>query len=649
MKRLPPSAFVLLVVEPFVAGLLAYWILRDMYFFYPDKNILLSLLAATIVIVFSVVDVWRSLALSRAEATVRLAKQALLYLLVPVAIVAMYVLCYVVEISPAWPAIPAAIVAFLVARRFLRPTDDIGFRHVERGQELLSAGDVERALSNAFADSSDPDRLQIPDDALYWGNMPIPADSDLHHFCVVGTSGSGKTITIRLLMQQVLPHVARRPGWRALVYDAKGDGLSLLAGMGTTAPVVLLNPFDRRSAAWDIAADVTQLDAALEVAKIFIPDRQHESQPYFPEAARELVANLMFALHHTCPGAWTLRDVILATDSAKTLREIISRDRRTAHVVEKHFGAREFRSVFSTLGTKLGELRPVAALWQHALAANRKINLREWAKGEYILVLGKSHTSQAALDAINRVIVQRLTEILLDADESVMRRTWFFLDELRGGGALTGFAKLLNEGRSKGVRVVIGFQSIAGFEIAFGEKEAHEILSQVHNMAILRLGVDAKTAEWASKVIGDQEIREGFKTRTWSQQGWSHSVSEQLNKRETVLPSEFQNLPPPSQAAGLVGYYVTPFVPPYRGYYSGDQLFTKLLRPPMPGIDNVQRRPPEQQELEPWDDSDRKRLKLLVAETANVSSSSLRGFPAVGNEKKQSSRQPNDENGKARR
>jgi len=50
-------------------------------------------------------------------------------------------------------------------------------------------------------------------------------------------------------MQSVLPDIREGRGNRALVYDAKGDVLSILAGMGLSCPVQTLNPFDSRSVA----------------------------------------------------------------------------------------------------------------------------------------------------------------------------------------------------------------------------------------------------------------------------------------------------------------------------------------------------------------------------------------------------------------
>ena len=77
------------------------------------------------------------------------------------------------------------------------------------------------------------------------------------HFAFIGATGSGKTLLQRLLLQSALPEIGRGRGHRALLYDAKRDLPSLLAGMGLNAPVRILNPLDARSVAWDMAADIS--------------------------------------------------------------------------------------------------------------------------------------------------------------------------------------------------------------------------------------------------------------------------------------------------------------------------------------------------------------------------------------------------------
>jgi len=92
--------------------------------------------------------------------------------------------------------------------------------------------------------------------------VSLPISDTPANFFVTGGSGSGKTITLRLLMQSVLAHMGFGLDHRAIVYDAKGTMESLLRGMDLRCPLHILNSFDRQGAAWDIAADIDSPSAA---------------------------------------------------------------------------------------------------------------------------------------------------------------------------------------------------------------------------------------------------------------------------------------------------------------------------------------------------------------------------------------------------
>jgi len=121
--------------------------------------------------------------------------------------------------------------------------------------------------------------------------------------------------------------------------------------------------------------------------------------------------------------------------------------------------------------------------------------------------LGSNEEQRATLDAINRVIFQRVTELVLSQSESLTRRTWIFLDEIREAGNLDSLGRLMTKGRSKGGCVVLGFQDIEGMRDAFGKERANELVGQANNKIILRLN-SSETAQWASELFGKYEFIE---------------------------------------------------------------------------------------------------------------------------------------------
>ena len=138
-------------------------------------------------------------------------------------------------------------------------------------------------------------------DFINFGGLLIPEKDSQAHFAFTGTTGSGKTLLMRLLQQSTLCHVGQGLGYRAIVYDAKQDAMPLLSAYCDRYRLLTLNPFDDRGVAWDIGADVTEPRVALEMAFTLIPEAS-ESQPYFANASRHLTFAVMlsFMLRGLC-------------------------------------------------------------------------------------------------------------------------------------------------------------------------------------------------------------------------------------------------------------------------------------------------------------------------------------------------------------
>ena len=422
---------------------------------------------------------------------------------------------------------------------------------------------------------------------------------------VVGTTGSGKSLTINGLMAEVLPAIEEGSDCRALIYDSKQDVLSALAGMKLRCPVVTLNPFDQRSKAWDIASDVTSPAAALQVATVLVPEDNGNNR-FFSDAARDLLAATMLSFIESSPGSWSLADVVFGMRSGERLRSILARSERGRDLIEAYFSEEKtLRNILATLRSRLAPFEPIAAMWSRA---SEIVSLKSWVSGEFVLVLASNEAVRAPLDAINRVIFKRLTELVLAVGESKTRRSWFFLDEVREAGKLPGLTSLLTKGRSKGACAVLGFQDVAGMKEAHGEHLANEIIGQCSNKAILRLE-SPETAEWAARMLGDYEAIEMMESVNTDWTRKNRTRAEQYRKAPAVLASEFLTLPPTNPRCGLSGYYLSPYVGAYRS-----RLLLADVLATLPKEDteesNFIARDDSEQYLESWTEGDFERLFL---------------------------------------
>ena len=458
---------------------------------------------------------------------------------------------------------------------------------------------------------------------IFWAGLKLPERCATEHFAIVGTPGSGKSLSIQLLMKSVFPFMTKGSSRRALIYDAKRDTASLLPSLLkgiTPAPATyILNPFDLRSSPWDMNKDIREGATALQIAGIFIPETGGESQPFFRNAARILLAGIMESFTRLAPNEWTLRDVILALRYRERIVAILSSHPETASLIPKYVsGKTRDEDVATTLDTFLRPFSFVAASWYHS--DKPMVSLEQWATSEEILVLGSDPKFDTILLPLNRAIFKRAVELVRrqpDVKKGEQRQSWFFIDELRNAGALEDIDKLLVEGRSKGACVVIGFQDLAGLREVFGDKRADEIIGACANKVFLQNG-DGTTIEYATKHFKSQEILE---TKNSSSTGWtsaSKSVSQQKVMKPVVHEGLLKSLPKPEIGhEGLSGYCDTAAVgtlAPYRMELSHEFLTANLPRPDddEPGFVP---RPSAHLELPEWTIKDLERLGLSAFPT----------------------------------
>ncbi len=111
--------------------------------------------------------------------------------------------------------------------------------------------------------------------------VALPFEDEFKHLKCIGTTGTGKSTVIRELL-----HAALGRGDRAVIADPDGGYLSRFYDPGRGD--VIGNPFDLRSAKWNLFAELRNAYDVDELAQAFIPDRG--SDPTWTSFARTLFA-----------------------------------------------------------------------------------------------------------------------------------------------------------------------------------------------------------------------------------------------------------------------------------------------------------------------------------------------------------------------
>jgi hypothetical protein len=138
----------------------------------------------------------------------------------------------------------------------------------------------------------------------------------------------------------------------------------------------------------------------------------------------------------------------------------------------------------------------------------------------------------------------------------------------------------------------------------YGSYFTDEILGQIGNRFFGHLECP-ETAEWASKLFGDQEIEQYTTSQTKSKNGSSTTRNQQIVTRRVLLPAELLMIPPCDLENGLSGYFLTRSQGCFHANLPGDALFKGMLIPPAPGAPEYVPRAIDAQYLAPWTDQQR--------------------------------------------
>src|SRR5262249_12680297 len=99
--------------------------------------------------------------------------------------------------------------------------------------------------------------------------LPVAAEDETKHFKIIGATGTGKSTAISEMLGAALER-----GDRAVIADP--DGGYLRRFYKPQRGDVILNPFDRRSAKWDLFGEISNDYDVDQLARSLIPD--HEGQ-----------------------------------------------------------------------------------------------------------------------------------------------------------------------------------------------------------------------------------------------------------------------------------------------------------------------------------------------------------------------------------
>ncbi len=360
-------------------------------------------------------------------------------------------------------------------------------------------------------------------------DLPMPKDFECRHLLIHGTTGSGKSVCIRELLDQI-----RKRGDKAIIYDKGCTYVSHYYREGTD---ILLNPLDKRTTPWHLwdecrdNADFDSLAAAL------MPMPPGGSDPFWINAARTIFAAAARQLQDNPNRSIDLLLKALLSLDLQALGLFLKGTEAETLVSDK--AEKTAISIKSVLTTYIKSL-------QYVVDEKDKFSIRRWIQDDtqsnwlFISSISDRHET---LKPLISMWLDIAANALMSLTPSTTRRIWIIFDELPSLQRLPYLPEAFAEARKFGGCLVAGMQSISQLRKIYGNHAAEEI-SNLCNTRIFFRDPSFETAQWASKELGESETEEMKENVSYSESAMRSgiSITNQRLKQQIISASEVMHL-----------------------------------------------------------------------------------------------------------
>ena len=404
-----------------------------------------------------------------------------------------------------------------------------------RGGELVGARALARRAMPLYLR---PFVRALPAEARPYSiaGIPWPKDAETRHTIVSGTTGSGKTVLIADLVEQI-----RARGERCVLYDKMG---SYTETFFDPARDVLLNPLDDRAPRWSpflearFARDFDTMAAAL------IPRQKDAADPFWITAARQLFS-------HGAAVLWKrgeTRNRVLVEHLLKTELSALAEamEGTVAQSIVDPANPKTALSVRAMLTANIGAMDLLPD-------EGNPFSIRQWIEreGGGFLFLTSRGDQHASLRGLISTWLEIAVNALLSLPREDGRRIWLILDELPTLHQLPSLRPGLAESRQFGGCFVLGVQVFSALRDLYG-RDGAETISGLCGTRVVLAAPDRDTSEWSAESLGRVEVEALAEGVSYDTPRDGVTLSARRDLRSLVLPAEVARL------ENLTGYLKFP-------------------------------------------------------------------------------------------
>lgn len=359
--------------------------------------------------------------------------------------------------------------------------------------------------------------------------LPMPGDFEVRHVFVHGTIGSGKSVLIRQLLDQI-----RGRGDRAIIYDKGCDYIRTYYREGKD---IILNSLDERTASWHLWNECRDFADFDSMAAALMPMPAGNSDPFWINAARTIFAASARQMQKQKDRSIIQLLKTLLTADLKTMSHFLRGTEAEILVSEKI--EKTAISIKSVLVTCLKSLKYVKD-------EGESFSIRNWVmddKASNWLFVSSLADRHETLKPLITLWLDIAINALMSLTPSQDRRIWIILDELPTLNKLPYLINALAEARKFGGCLVAGVQSIAQLRDIYGFNGAEGISGLCNSKWFFR-SPSFDTAQWVSRELGHAEVEEVREGISYSESAMRSgiSIAKQQANRQVVSPSEIMRL-----------------------------------------------------------------------------------------------------------
>ena len=369
-------------------------------------------------------------------------------------------------------------------------------------------------------------------------SFPFSDDLLSKHLLFIGGIGMGKTNGIFQILSQLRNNMTCNDVM--VVFDTKGDFYDSFYRQGD----IVISNDDKATGPrgrdyWnifeEINAGINTEEEIVEIARALFFERSNKSsQPFFPNAARDLFSGIMLHFHRMggVKNNAVLRNFLDQTPSAE-IRAILQQHQdlkaMTSYISDDR--SPQTQGVISELQQHLREIFIGNFRKEGNLSIRQAIRAKQGRLVfvEYDLGIGGMLTPIYQL-MLDMAIKEALSRKKSDGN------VWFIIDEFRLIPNLQHIDDGINFGRSMGAKFIIGVQNIEQVFHAYGEAQAHSILSGLLTTVAFRVN-DAATRKFIQELVGKNRKKEVFMSSVSSR-----GIVEQIREANVVEDWDIANM-----------------------------------------------------------------------------------------------------------